>query len=568
MTNLHPRPLPATATTSCHRRRFPLDRRRAARPPALLGVLGALLLAAPSARAQKTIDAFELNRFRPSAPPSDWFSLDSLDRIEDLRPAVGLVGELSYKPLTATLPDGREIAMVKWQDTLHASAAVMLAGRVRFALTLPVIVYQSGEPAELNDFSYPEPKRAGLGDLGVAADLFLVGRDGDPFRAAIGVAAFLPTHTDSRYAGNERVRVAPRLLLAGDLGRFAYALRVGFLSAQAIDPAQFREEIYGAEVQAAAAAGVRLAEGLLLGAELLGSTTVTGGLLLKKRSTPFEPLLGLHYGSGGLRAGIGASAGGLTDAAGSPRARFLVRLELAPQPRAPEPVAAPPADGDADGISDGDDACPQDAGVASADRTRNGCPAPADSDGDGVLDEADACPTEAGPAGDDPKTSGCPARADSDGDGVLDEADACPTEAGPANPEAPKNGCPVVQITKEQIRITEQVKFATGQATIAAASTPLLEAIAKVLREHPELQRVRVEGHTDDRGAAAYNKSLSRQRADAVVRWLVKQGKIEPSRLESEGVGPDRPIAGNDTVEGRQSNRRVELHIVNPPPGG
>jgi OmpA-OmpF porin, OOP family len=570
------RPLPAPATTSPPPS-LPPDRRRARRRPAWLGALGALLmLAAPPAWAQKTIDAFELNRFRPSAPPSDWFSLDSLDPLDDLRPAVGLVGDLSYEPLTATLPDGREIAMVKWQDTLHASAALMVARRVRFALSLPVIVHQSGTEAELNGFRYPEPKRASLGDLSVAADLFLLGQARGSFRAALGVAAFLPTHHSSRYAGNERVRVAPRLSLAGDLGPFAYAVRVGFLSAQAIDAAQFREEIYGAEVQAAGAAGVRLAEGLLVGAELLGSTTVTGGLLFKKRSTPVEPLLGLHYGRGGLRAGIGASAGGLTDAAGSPRARFLLRLELAPQPRAPEPrapeprapepvAAPPPADGDADGIPDGDDACPREAGPGSDDRSKNGCPAPADGDGDGVPDGDDACPDKPGARTDDPQTSGC---GDGDNDGILDPKDACPTEAGPANPEAARNGCPLVQVTREQIRITEQVQFATGKATIAAASTPLLEAIAKVLREHPELERVRVEGHTDDRGAAAYNRGLSRRRADAVMRWLVERGKIEPARLESVGVGPDRPIAGNDTVEGRQSNRRVELHIVDPPPEG
>src|SRR5690606_24891399 len=93
----------------------------------------------------------------------------------------------------------------------------------------------------------------------------------------------------------------------------------------------------------------------------------------------------------------------------------------------------------------------------------------------------------------------------------------------------------------------------------------VLEAVAKVLSEHPEIKRVRVEGHTDNRGAAALNKRLSAARAASVVGWLTKHG-IDKERLTSEGFGPDRPIATNQDEAGRSLNRRVEFHIEEPAP--
>jgi len=83
-----------------------------------------------------------------------------------------------------------------------------------------------------------------------------------------------------------------------------------------------------------------------------------------------------------------------------------------------------------------------------------------------------------------------------------------------------------------------------------------------VLHRHPEIRKVRVEGHTDSRGGWLYNLRLSQRRATSVVRWLVQHGGVDPSRLEPHGFGLDRPIADNATPEGRQKNRRVEFRIV------
>jgi outer membrane protein OmpA-like peptidoglycan-associated protein len=107
----------------------------------------------------------------------------------------------------------------------------------------------------------------------------------------------------------------------------------------------------------------------------------------------------------------------------------------------------------------------------------------------------------------------------------------------------------------------EQVKFKTASAEILKESDAILDAVAKTLADHPEIKKVRVEGHTDNVGQPENNKNLSKRRAASVVEALVKR-KIDRAKLTSEGVGQDRPIDSNDTDAGRQNNRRVEFHIL------
>ncbi|MEZ4701790.1 MAG: OmpA family protein [Rhodothermales bacterium] len=107
--------------------------------------------------------------------------------------------------------------------------------------------------------------------------------------------------------------------------------------------------------------------------------------------------------------------------------------------------------------------------------------------------------------------------------------------------------------------ITKGILFDTDSDRIRPESTPTLMDIAAMLEQHPEL-RLRIEGHTDDTGSATHNKPLSERRAAAVKAWLVGKRGVDASRLESAGLGAEQPVAGNDTAEGRQQNRRVELH--------
>ncbi len=219
-----------------------------------------------------------------------------------------------------------------------------------------------------------------------------------------------------------------------------------------------------------------------------------------------------------------------------------------------------PPDQDGDGFLDAVDACPTQPGIANEDPKKHGCPPPGDKDADGVTDDVDACPDIPGIATTDPKTHGCPG--DTDGDGFRDDQDACPKEKGPDDPDPTKRGCPkLVRVTEKEIIILEQVQFDFGKATIKKESDPLLDSVAEVLKEHPEILKVEVQGHTDDKGAKALNAKLSQDRADAVRKALEKRG-IEGGRLVSKGYGPDKPIADNKTDDGRAKNRRVQFIVT------
>jgi outer membrane protein OmpA-like peptidoglycan-associated protein len=148
---------------------------------------------------------------------------------------------------------------------------------------------------------------------------------------------------------------------------------------------------------------------------------------------------------------------------------------------------------------------------------------------------------------------------------VQDPVDACPDQPGAPNPDPKKNGCPgLVSVTGGQIVIVKPVFFATNKDVILKKSFEVLQSVADALKASPQIKKVRVEGHTDDRGKVAYNTELSDRRAKSVMKWLVEHG-IEEGRLAAQGFGPAKPIADNKTADGRAKNRRVDFVIVDPP---
>lgn len=208
-------------------------------------------------------------------------------------------------------------------------------------------------------------------------------------------------------------------------------------------------------------------------------------------------------------------------------------------------------DSDGDGVADASDQCPDTPkGIAVS---AKGCPL--DTDGDGVADYLDKCPQTA--AGIKVDANGC--ALDSDSDGVIDARDKCP--GTPAGTMVDTTGCPKAtksaKVTAAGTWIYEDIRFASGKAEITASSTPVLQEIAAALKASPQLN-AEIQGHTDSKGSLALNERLSQQRADAVRNYLVDQG-IVPERLSAKGYGPHKPIAGNDSAEGRAQNRRVEL---------
>lgn len=214
-----------------------------------------------------------------------------------------------------------------------------------------------------------------------------------------------------------------------------------------------------------------------------------------------------------------------------------------------EPTRAAP-DYDADGVADAHDRCPGAAGPLA-----DGCPDP-DSDGDGVLDSEDACKAEAGPQAD-----GCPIP-DSDGDTLVDGDDGCPRDKETVNGFADRDGCPD-ELPAELAAIAgvvSGVTFDLNKDTIRRSSFAALDGIVAVLLKHPEVH-VEVTGHSDDTASNVMRGALTARRAASVKRYLVEHG-VAAERVESQGYGPDRPIASNKTRAGRAQNRRIELAIV------
>jgi OOP family OmpA-OmpF porin len=134
---------------------------------------------------------------------------------------------------------------------------------------------------------------------------------------------------------------------------------------------------------------------------------------------------------------------------------------------------------------------------------------------------------------------------DSDGDGVPDDMDQCPNT--PKGAKVTRTGC--------WLLAGESVLFDTSKATIKDHT--LLDAATDILRQNPGLTG-EIRGHTDSTGPRDFNMALSLRRANAVRDYFISQG-IAANRLRVTGVGPDEPVASNDTPEGRRLNRRVEL---------
>lgn len=145
-----------------------------------------------------------------------------------------------------------------------------------------------------------------------------------------------------------------------------------------------------------------------------------------------------------------------------------------------------------------------------------------------------------------------PAPVDSDGDGVYDDKDKCPNT--PRGLEVDADGCEFHLTKSEEVRI--DIKFETNKAVIPDAYVGEVERVAKFLRKYASV-KAEIGGHTDSTASDAYNLKLSQRRADAVKDSLITRFGIDASRLTSVGYGEAKPVANNNTAEGRAENRRV-----------
>jgi outer membrane protein OmpA-like peptidoglycan-associated protein len=555
------------------------------------------VLAAHADAQKKVDDGFALNRYDPPERGSDWLVGESLDIRGNVRGGWGIVGDYGYRPLVLYQDGKKSVPIIEHQLFVHLGGTFVLFDRLRLGLNWPMLLISAGDDAMVGKTLVTSRRGSITGDLRLGADIRLLGEYRDVFSLAIGAKLNLPAGNVKGYTSDGKIRFEPRIMGAGEIGPFVYAARLSF-NYRALT-GTVTGEPFGSEIGFSASAGARMLDKkLVVGPELYGATVVQKkSAIFGRHTTPLEAILSAKYHlTKDLMAGLGVGTAPAR-AYGTPALRVLASFEWFPEPepqKEAEPIQAvkdrdndgiedrddacpnepgdladdpdangcpTPKDRDSDGIVDNLDACPDQAGIRSADPKKNGCPELQDRDGDGIADQQDACIEEAGVASDNPSTNGCPAPKDQDGDGILNDKDACPEVPGVKNNDPKKNGCPVAAITGEQIVVNERIEFDEGEATLSGESEVILASVLAVLHGHPEITKLSVEGHTDNRGTRKANGMLSKRRAAAVVNWLIGHG-VDKGRLVSTGYGPEKPIDSNETQTGRENNRRVEFRIV------
>jgi hypothetical protein len=293
-------------------------------------LLALLLPAAPAAAA--TARGFAVDRYSPSGGGSDWFALESLDFRGHFRPSGGLTLNYADQPLAVHDNEGNEYgnAIVDSQLFVHAGLAMMWRDRVRASLSFPLALHQAGNEQVVGDFYFRSADRVAAGDLRLGGDVLFLGTYQDRLRLAAGIEFILPTGVRSQYTSDGVFRVAPRVLAAGQWGRYVYAARLGFHTRGGVPEAQRQIVRIGHEVTGGLALGVRPAPEFVVGLELYGATAVTGGNYLRESVSPLELLFSARFEPARQFHVMLGVAPGITSAVGSPTIRVLGRVEYAP----------------------------------------------------------------------------------------------------------------------------------------------------------------------------------------------------------------------------------------------
>ncbi len=555
--------------------------------------------------------SFDFELFRPHADLYGYGATQGAATLGNLQLGVGAWFNYSNDPMVLVDASGNRVSVTGAaadestdgviQDRLVSTFQIGM-GITRFAsltVDLPLVILNDGwSLGSVDDLSgSAQPTGGGgMGDIVVQPKIAVLDRDYMPIGLAVVVPVGLPTGASRDYLGEGGVTVTPTLAVEysdASIHTRAYKFRVALNGGYRLrGAARLRDVNVGNELVYAAALGYHPIDPLEIMAEFHGTSYGARGA-----QNPAEALLGakvligrwvaLNVGGGtAVIGGIGAPDyrlyGGVTvapsfdpDARDSDNDRLSDGVDKCPKDAEDldgyqDDDGCPELDNDADGREDAVDKCPDDPEDDDGYLDNDGCP-DGDNDKDGVDDTADRCPDQAETKNGFDDEDGCPDDKpveDSDGDGFKDDVDRCPYDAEDLNGFEDEDGCPDdrlknarVVVTQSSIKINDVIYFDLAKATIQDRSFDLLDELAKVIVDHPEIKKLRVEGHTDNTGDDLSNLKLSQARAESVVAYLKGHG-VEGSRLDAAGFGEMRPIATNDSEDGRAQNRRVEFIIV------
>jgi OOP family OmpA-OmpF porin len=549
--------------------------------PALLATAAALALAAPARAADDPLArGIDPIGAKPAVGHDALFTTEGARFAPARSYHLDLTLDFASGLMAFQLGDEKVGDLIRSRLDLHLVGSYALTDWAEVGLDVPFTAWQADGFEDLEratGFAPARPAAYGLGDMRALGKVRLLSQASAPLALALIAELRLPTGADQDFLGERGLVLAPRAVVERTFfDKLRLGLEAGYRYRQ--KPGRYVNLYVGDELTVALAGSYELPrllfERWFAFGELLAATPARApfnGPDADALKTPLGLLLGLRAQvHGNLHALVGGGTG-LAMESGFGRESFRLFAALRY-----ERIFH---DRDGDGVADEDDRCPDQAEDDDGFEDSDGCPDP-DNDRDGVPDEKDRCPDTAGleklegcpdrdgdgtpddkdrcvEVGGPPEYEGCP---DGDGDEVPDIDDKCPTISGPAS----EDGCPgkpLATLDKNKLVIKGAITFDTGKATIKKESFPVLDTIAELVRAHPEIKRLLIEGHTDDVGSAAFNLDLSRRRAQSVVKYLVDKA-IEPRRLQAEGFGEERPIAPNTTPLGRARNRRVEFTVV------
>jgi uncharacterized protein (TIGR03382 family) len=581
----------------------------------MLGVLAVLVAAPAKAQpaASPTSTQIDVQQYKPGPGAYDVLGMQSAKVGRHLGWNLGLSVNYAKDPLTFLDPREDQVIykLVENQLTVDVMAAIAFLDRFELGLAVPITSQTSQSSPALAPLFDEGVGKTGLGDVRLVPKASLYSAGGLSLGAALPL--HLPTGGSENFLGGG-FSVRPRLL--GEWNSTAGMRVLANLGMNLRSKQQLRNLVVSNELTYGLGAEVPFK---LAGRELSAGGTLMGAMGLGQNGAAERPMellatvkyrvsdaIAAHLGGGpGLSRGYGTPGfrvfAGLSYVAPvskaqpkpepkidfkappkpTPDGEIKTKVEVIPPSAKPEcPLGPEDVDGfqdddncadpdnDGDGILDINDRCPNEPETKNGFEDEDGCPdvaPPVDTDGDGITDDKDRCPQAAEDKDGFEDDDGCP-DLDNDHDGIPDADDKCPNEPETINGVKDEDGCPdkgkkKVLVEGEKIVILDKIFFANGKATILPASFPLLRQVAQVIRANPQLELIRVEGHTDDRGDDGANLVLSRSRAEAVRDRLIMEG-IDPTRLDAVGYGEAKPIASNKTNKGREQNRRVEFTTV------
>jgi hypothetical protein len=308
-------------------------------PLALAAALIGAGLWAPAARAQQQqAQGFAVERLRQAAPGSGWFVMDDLGWHGGLGGAISLTLGYAHRPLQVSSPDGTQSLDVVKHQTFASIALAVSYDRFRLHAILSSPLYISGQSGSIGAFQFTGPEANiektpdVISDVQLGAEARLYGEPTGPLRLGASAQLFIPSGDRVDYVTDNTYRAAVRLLLAGDVGRFAWAGHVG-AHIRPLDDAPIPGSPRGSELLFGVAGGARLPlldGSILVGPEIFGATAFRS--FFGAQTTAAEGLLSATFERPGLAAsgvriklGLGA---GLNPRFGAPEWRAVIGVEL------------------------------------------------------------------------------------------------------------------------------------------------------------------------------------------------------------------------------------------------